>query len=122
TFVADVKSGKLPKVSWIIPPLGFDEHPSASSQNGEYFTSLVLDALVANPKVWSKTALIVMYDENDGWFDHVAPPTAPSGTKGEYLTTGTFPAGETNPQTPRDTGPPRPGGGGPGPGGAALRP
>jgi len=77
TFVADIKSGKLPKVSWIIPPLGFDEHPSASSQNGEYFTSLVLDALVANPKVWSKTALIVMYDENDGWFDHVAPPTAP---------------------------------------------
>ena len=28
-FVADCKSGKLPKVSWIIPPLGFDEHPSA---------------------------------------------------------------------------------------------
>jgi len=27
-----------------------------------------------------------MYDENDGWFDHVPPPTAPSGTTGEYLT------------------------------------
>ncbi len=27
-----------------------------------------------------------MYDENDGWFDHVAPPTAPKGTPGEYLT------------------------------------
>jgi phospholipase C len=27
-----------------------------------------------------------MYDENDGWFDHVAPPTAPAGTPGEYLT------------------------------------
>jgi phospholipase C len=105
TFVADVNSGKLPNVSWIIPPLGFDEHPSASSQNGEYFTSLVLEALVANPKVWSKTALIVMYDENDGWFDHVAPPTAPPGTKGEYLTTGTFPSGETNPDTLGITGP-----------------
>ncbi len=27
-----------------------------------------------------------MYDENDGWFDHVAPPTAPAGTPDEYLT------------------------------------
>ncbi len=72
TFVADIAAGTLPSVSWIIPPLGFDEHPAASPMNGQYFTSLVLDALVANPEVWSKTALFLMYDENDGWFDHVA--------------------------------------------------
>jgi phospholipase C len=85
-FYNDVQSGQLPSVSWIIPPLGFDEHPAASSRNGEWFTSLVLEALVSNPDVWSKTALLLMYDENDGWFDHVAPPTAPKGTPGEYLT------------------------------------
>lgn len=85
-FVADVQAGNLPSVSWVIPPLGFDEHPAASSRNGEWFTSLVLQALVDNPEVWAKTALILMYDENDGWFDHVAPPTPPAGTKGEYLT------------------------------------
>jgi len=84
-FAADVASGSLPSVSWMIPALGFDEHPSASSMNGEYFTSLVLDALTANPKVWAKTALFLMYDENDGWFDHVPPPTPPPGTKGEFL-------------------------------------
>ena len=95
-FVADVNSGQLPSVSWIIPPLGFDEHPSASSANGMYFTSLVLDALTSNRKVWSKTAFFLMYDENDGWFDHVKPPTAPPGTKGEYLTTIAFPLGEPN--------------------------
>ena len=33
---------------------------------------MVLDELTSNPKVWSKTALFIMYDENDGWFDHVA--------------------------------------------------
>jgi phospholipase C len=98
-FAADVKSGKFPKVSWIIPPLGFDEHPSASPTNGQWFVSMVLRELTSNPKVWSKTALFIMYDENDGWFDHVAPPTAPKGTPGEYLTTGTFPAGETHPET-----------------------
>ena len=85
-FVTDIGSGSLPSVSWIIPPLGFDEHPSSSPDNGMYFTSLVLDALTANPAVWSKTALFLMYDENDGFFDHVPPPTAPAGTPGEYLT------------------------------------
>jgi phospholipase C len=85
-FLQDVTSGALPSVSWIIPPLGFDEHPAASSRNGEWFTSLVLEALVSNPEVWSKTALILMYDENDGWFDHVAPPMPPTGTAGEFLT------------------------------------
>ena len=84
-FYTDVQNDQLPSVSWIVPPLGFDEHPAASSRNGEWFTSLVLDALVSNPEVWSKTALLLMYDENDGWFDHVAPPVAPKGTPGEYL-------------------------------------
>jgi phospholipase C len=85
-FVTDVKAGTLPAVSWVIPPLGFDDHPSASPDHGQYFTSLVLDALLANPAVWAKTAFFLMYDENDGWFDHVAPPVAPPGTPGEYLT------------------------------------
>jgi phospholipase C len=98
-FVADVKSGKFPKVSWIIPPLGFDEHPSSSPTNGQWFVSMVLDELTANPKVWAKTALFIMYDENDGWFDHVPPKTAPAGTPGEHLTTNNFPAGEPKPET-----------------------
>jgi phospholipase C len=38
----------------------------------------MLDALTANPEVWSKTALFLMYDENDGFFDHMVPPTPPS--------------------------------------------
>ena len=85
-FAADVASGALPSVSWIIPPLGFDDHPSASPDHGQYFVSLVLNALLSNTAVWSRTALFLMYDENDGWFDHVPPPTAPAGTPGEYLT------------------------------------
>jgi phospholipase C len=93
-FVADIASGSLPSVSWIIPPLGFDEHPSSSPTNGMYFTSLVLDALVSNPAVWSKTAFFLMYDENDGWFDHVPPPTPPPGTEGEYLTATPSSVGE----------------------------
>jgi phospholipase C len=91
-FVADCKTGTLPAVSWIIPPLGFDEHPSASSDRGMWFTQEILRNLSANKKQWSKTALFIMYDENDGWFDHVAPPTAPKGTPGEWVTASTISA------------------------------
>ncbi len=98
-FASDIKAGKLPSVSWLIPPSGFDEHPSAPPANGMWFTSLVLEALLANPAVWSKTALFLMYDENDGWFDHVKPPTAPHGTPGEYLTAVPPKQGDPSPDT-----------------------
>ena len=52
----------------------------------------MLGALVANPEVWSKTVLFHMYDENDGFFDHVPPPVAPSGTAGEYLSVSPLPS------------------------------
>jgi phospholipase C len=45
-----------------------------------------LRILLSNPAVWEKTALIISYDENGGFFDHVVPPTAPAGTPGEYVT------------------------------------
>jgi phospholipase C len=86
-FTKDVKSGKLPSVSWIIPPLAECEHPAAPPEYGEYFVYEVLSTLVSNPDVWAKTVVFVVYDENGGFFDHVPPPTAPAGTAGEYLTT-----------------------------------
>ncbi|MFT3925016.1 MAG: DUF756 domain-containing protein [Myxococcales bacterium] len=55
------------------------EHPGPSSPaQGADYTAQVLDALTANPDVWSKTVFIVNFDENDGFFDHVPPPQAPS--------------------------------------------
>ena len=85
-FVSDVAQGTLPAVSWILPPAGYDEHPPSPPALGEWFTSQLLATLTSNPKVWSKTVLFHMYDENDGFFDHVPPPTPPPGTPGEYVT------------------------------------
>jgi len=62
------------------------EHPSAAPLNGEVMISGVLQALTANPEVWAKTVLIVSYDENGGFFDHVPPPVPPAGTAGEFVT------------------------------------
>jgi phospholipase C len=84
-FASDVRSGTLPKVSWISTPVGYDEHPPAPSFLGEWFTDQVLQTLLSNPDVWSKTVLFHMYDENDGFFDHVDPPVAPPGTEGEFV-------------------------------------
>jgi phospholipase C len=91
TFADDVKSGALPSVSWIIPPLAECEHPAAPPEYGEYLVHQILATLVSNPAVWAKTVFLVIYDENGGFFDHVPPPAAPTGTAGEYLT-GTLPA------------------------------
>jgi phospholipase C len=91
-FAADVAHGKLPSVSWIIPPLAQCEHPAAPPAFGEFLVSQVLSTLVAHPAVWAQTVLIICYDENGGFFDHVPPPAAPAGTAGEYLTASPLPA------------------------------
>jgi phospholipase C len=77
-FGADVKANKLPQVSWIVAPEAYCEHGNWPSNYGAWYTSQMLDALTANPEVWSKTAFFLMYDENDGFFDHMVPPTPPA--------------------------------------------
>lgn len=74
---ADVKSGRLPQISWIAAPEAFSEHSNWPSNYGAWYISQVLDALTSNPAVWAKTALFITYDENDGFFDHVVPPLPP---------------------------------------------
>lgn len=75
----DVLGGRLPAVSYIIADAAGSEHPDPSSPaQGAAYTARVLDALTADPAVWSRTALLVMFDENDGFFDHLPPPAPPS--------------------------------------------
>jgi phospholipase C len=53
--------------------------------DGAAFIASKLDAIAANPDVWTKTVFILNYDENDGIFDHVAPPVPPAGTAHEFV-------------------------------------
>lgn len=73
-FAKDVAEDRLPQVSWIAAPTAMSEHPYAPPSYGESLTSRLLDALASNPQVWAKTAFILNYDENDGFFDHMPPP------------------------------------------------
>jgi len=75
----DVKAGRLPQVSWIVAPKAYCEHPEVSTPGqGAWYIQQVIEALISDPAVWSKTVLIVNYDENDCFFDHMPPPVAPS--------------------------------------------
>ncbi|WP_406016327.1 phospholipase C, phosphocholine-specific [Streptomyces sp. NBC_00984] len=83
---ADVKAARLPQISWIAAPEAFSEHPNWPANYGAWYISHVLDALTSNPDVWSRTALFITYDENDGYFDHVVPPYPPASA-GQGLST-----------------------------------
>jgi phospholipase C len=86
TLREDVVRGNLPQVAWIVGPEYSTEHPDHLPADGAHYLQGILEALTADPKVWAKTLLILDYDENGGFFDHVVPPLAPPGTPGEYLT------------------------------------
>jgi phospholipase C len=86
-LLADLRSGDIPQVTWIVPPSTVTEHPSYLPAAGEHHTAQVLAALWSNPALWSRTALILNYDENDGLFDHVVPPRPVQGTAGEFVGT-----------------------------------
>lgn len=75
-FRQDTETGRLPMVSWLVAPQYFSDHPSAPWL-GAWYVSEVLNILTNNPEVWKKTIFILNYDENDGYFDHVPPFTAP---------------------------------------------
>jgi phospholipase C len=81
-FRADVANGELPRISWLIPPERFSDHP-CSAWYGQWYLSEVMSILTANPDVWRQTIFILTYDENDGFFDHVPPFQAPHAGTGK---------------------------------------
>lgn len=81
-FRKDVNEGKLPTVSWLVAPGIFSDHPGYPWY-GAWYVSEALDILTKNPEVWRKTIFILNYDENDGYFDHIAPFVPPLSSRHE---------------------------------------
>ena len=84
-FEYDAANDKLPAVSWVIPTAYQSEHPDYMPADGAAFVASKIDAIAANPEVWGKTVFVLNYDENDGIFDHVAPPVPPRDTPQEFV-------------------------------------
>jgi phospholipase C len=87
-FARDVAADRLPQVSWIVAPTQLCEHPSYTPAAGEDLSARLIAALASNPEVWAKTALILNYDENDGFFDHMPPLVPPTGSAPGKSTVG----------------------------------
>jgi phospholipase C len=84
SFLEDAAAGTLQAVSWIDPaftnfnPLGFpvnDDHPPADVKDGQDLVLAAYNALAASPQ-WDRSLLVIVYDENGGFYDHVPPPQA----------------------------------------------
>jgi len=73
-FIAAARAGTLPAVSFVKPLGAVNEHPGYTNLKiGEDHVVELLRALRSNPQ-WKHTAVIITYDENGGFWDHVAPP------------------------------------------------
>ncbi len=84
-FIGDCRAGALPAVSWLVAPDGYSEHPASRPVDGAAYTDAVLSAVWHNPDLRESTVVLINFDENDGFFDHVIPPVAPPGTPQEYV-------------------------------------
>jgi phospholipase C len=91
SFIKDVRSNKLPRVSWIVAPAGYTEHPSYTPDYGAHYVNTVLQTLLSSPGLWKSTALFITYDEHDGFFDHQLPPYPEVSVTDEYI--GGLPTG-----------------------------
>ncbi|HEY2476680.1 MAG TPA: alkaline phosphatase family protein [Candidatus Cybelea sp.] len=75
----DIRQGTLPAVSWITPDAVNSDHPAVHSQQGvnedlgPSWVASIVNA-VGQSKFWNSTAIVVLWDDWGGYYDHVAPP------------------------------------------------
>jgi phospholipase C len=75
-FLRDVRRGELPAVSWLIPPEGHpNEHPGSMTNvcEGENWTVEYVNAVMRS-EFWPNTAIVIVWDDFGGFYDHVEPP------------------------------------------------
>ncbi|MBK6854164.1 MAG: acid phosphatase [Burkholderiales bacterium] len=76
-FIKHIEAGTLPAVSFYKPAGRYTQHPSYTDvKSGDDHMADVLTRLRASPQ-WNDMLIVLTYDENGGYWDHVAPPTGP---------------------------------------------
>jgi phospholipase C len=83
-FYKACANGTLPQVSWIVGPQEQTEHAPNMPIDGAWLHKNIVDAVTSSP-LYNETALIISYDEQGGWADHVIPPVAPKDAAGEWI-------------------------------------
>ena len=76
-FLRDIAVGTLPAVSFYKPAGRYTQHPSYTDlQSGDEHMADILARLRASPQ-WKDMLIVLTYDENGGYWDHVPPPSGP---------------------------------------------
>jgi phospholipase C len=73
-FTKDVRTGKLPDVSWLVTNAPLSEHPPFSMCLGENWTVDQINAIMRS-KYWKSTLIVLTWDDFGGFYDHVPPPS-----------------------------------------------
>ncbi len=86
-LLQDIAFGRLPPVTFYKPAGRYTQHPSYTDvKSGDEHMADLLARLRASPQ-WEDMLIVLTYDENGGYWDHVAPPTGPGW--GDRLGPGT---------------------------------
>jgi phospholipase C len=84
-------ASSLPAVSYLKAPAYEDEHPSNSDPiDGQHFVTTEINSLMQTPD-WSSTAVIIAYDDSDGWYDHVFAGSETGGAQKNSSSAGGSP-------------------------------
>ena len=78
-FYATLTAGNMPAVSFLKAPAAQDGHPGYSSPLDEQTFLVNTINKIQQSKFWSSTAIIITYDDSDGWYDH-QPPVIVNGS------------------------------------------
>ena len=71
--LADIASGQLPQVTWVIPDGQDSDHALQNTGCGPSWVSSIVNA-IGNSQYWPNTTIILTWDDWGGWYDHVQPP------------------------------------------------
>ncbi len=72
-ILSDISGGTLPAVSWVVPDDVNSDHPGDASDTGPSWVATIVNA-VGESKYWRSTAVIIVWDDWGGFYDHVKPP------------------------------------------------
>jgi phospholipase C len=70
---SDVAKGNLAAVSWVIPGPDYSDHPGEPRDFGPDWIGNVVNA-IGQSAYWKSTAIVIVWDDWGGFYDHVAPP------------------------------------------------
>lgn len=79
--LTDVSSGKLPSVAWVCPDFDYSDHPGSATDMGPSWVAQVVNA-IGKSRYWNSTAIVVVWDDWGGFYDHVKPPQAGAAAYG----------------------------------------